>query len=230
MSLCIKFPLCEPIATKKIQLLISIKNYGSIVNTTLKINFWSDLEAFIKSELTSFGYPTPGAKELRRQDRRSEDIKNAIEHYDSERLVMHYFSVLMRRIPTATYQVFISDTIKSDNQNLLLSQTIVAMLTAGIDANPHLSNLVKEVNQLKKENLDLLLSEWGIHHIHFDSNRSNKLLFVYIQETSVYFLDVLEHEDDEGTIETWTNTSLIEIIHRNWPDVIAAYKFNSNFA
>lgn len=199
------------------------------MNTNLKINFWSDLEGFIKSELTSFGYQTPSAKELRRQDRRSEEIKNAIEHYDSERLVMHYFSILMRRIPTAKYHVFISDTIKSDSQKILLSQTIEAMLTAGIDANSHLSNRVKEINQVKKENLDLLLSEWGIHHLHFHADRSNELLLIFMRGTSIYFIDVLTHEDDEGTIETWTNTGLIEIIHRNWPEVIHAYKVNGDF-
>jgi hypothetical protein len=200
------------------------------VNNKLKINFWSDLRSYISSQLTTFGYQTPSPKELREQDRAPEVRKNATEHYDSHRLITHYFSILIRRILRANYQVFVSDTIKNDAQKLALASLIESMFVSGEDVNSHLSHLVKKTDQLKKEHLDLLLSEWGIHHIHFDPDRSNELLFVYIKGTSVYFIDVLEHEDDEGTIETWTNTSLIEVTHRNWPDVIAAYKFNSNFA
>ena len=114
-------------------------------------------------------------------------------------------------------------------KKLALAGLIESMFLSGEDVNTHLSRLIKKTDQLKKEHLDLLLSGWGIHHIHFDPDRSNKLLFVYIKGTSVYFIDVLEHEDDEGTIETWTNTGLIEIIHRNWPDVIRTYKVNGDF-
>lgn len=199
------------------------------VNSKLKINFWSDLRSYISSQLTTFGYQTPSTKELREHDRAPEERKNATEHYDSQRLITHYFSIVMRRIPEANYQVFISDTIKSDAQKLALASLIENMLVLGEDVNSHLSHLIKKTDQLKKEHLDLLLSEWGIYHIHFDPNRSNELLFVYIKGTYAYFIDVLEHEDDEGTIETWTNTSLIEIIHRNWPDVIKAYKVNGDF-
>jgi hypothetical protein len=199
------------------------------VNNKLKINFWSDLRSYISSQLTTFGYQTPSPKELREQDRAPEVRKNATEHYDSHRLITHYFSILIRRIPRANYQIFVSDTIKNDAQKLALAILIESMFVSGEDVNSHLSHLVKKIDQLKKEHLDLLLSEWGIHHIHFDPDRSNELLFVYIKGTSVYFIDVLEHEDDEGTIETWTNTGLIEIIHRNWPDVIHAYKANGNF-
>ncbi|EIK43155.1 hypothetical protein O59_003948 [Cellvibrio sp. BR] len=201
----------------------------SKVNSKLKINFWSDLRKYITSQLTAFGYQTPSAKELRDQDRAPEERKNATEHYDSQRLITHYFSILMRRLPKANYQVFVSDTIKNDAQKLTLASLIESMFVSGEDVNTHLSHLVKKTDQLKKEHLDLLLSEWGIHHIHFDPDRTNKLLFVHIKGTSVYFIDVLEHEDDEGTIETWTNTGLIEIIHRNWPDAIKAYKVNGDF-
>ena len=200
------------------------------MNSKLKINFWSDLRRYISSQLTAFGYQTPSSKELREHDRAPEERKSATEHYDSRRLITHYFSILMRRIPKANYQVFVSDTIKHDAQKLALASSIESMLVLSEDVNNHLSNLVKKTDQLKKEHLDLLLSEWGIHHIHFDPKRSNDLLFVYIKGASVYFIDVLEHEDDEGTIETWTNTSLIEIIHRNWPEVIKAYKVNGDFA
>lgn len=199
------------------------------MNSKLKINFWSDLRSYISLQLTTFGYQTPSPKELRKQDPAPEERKNATEHYDSQRLITHYFSILMRRIPKANYQVFFSDTIKNDTHKLEFSSLIESMFASGEDVNTHLSNLIKKTDQLKKEHLDLLLSEWGIHHIHFDPDRSNELLFVYIKGTSAYFIDVLEHEDDEGTIETWTNTSLIEIIHRNWPDAIKAYKINGDF-
>lgn len=73
---------------------------------------------------------------------------------------------------------------------------------------------------------DRLLNDWGIHHFHLGevspsnpTGRSKELLFSVVKETAVYFIGVGVHEAN-----AWTNVELIEVIHRNWPELIRRWK------
>lgn len=72
---------------------------------------------------------------------------------------------------------------------------------------------------------DSLLLDWGLHHIHlFLTNKRNQqndniLLFIMKQSDTIYFIDILTHQD-------FFNFNLLEIIHRNWKTALEPYKVN----
>jgi len=188
------------------------------------INFFSDLAGELQRKLQEVGLIVPTYEQLRSQDKRSEEIKNKIEHYDISNLLFHFFTVHSRRIPQTQWCVHISSKLNGRNE----ISNIVQKLERGEDVNGLLSNKVKKLNQTK--HADLLRSEWGIYHLHFTEDRSEELLFVYFKEGNAYLLDILKHEKQDGSIVTWTNTDLIQTIHDNWPQIIktSIYKTDSN--
>lgn len=71
---------------------------------------------------------------------------------------------------------------------------------------------------------DILLNQWGIKHLHLTdkeansieemkNNRSNILLFFFVDNQDVYFLDVRKHPKGAGyiTIDGWRN-----LVHGRW--------------
>ena len=67
----------------------------------------------------------------------------------------------------------------------------------------------------RRKDLDLLLADWGIHHLHLSSKsdgvRTADLLFAVFRPDDAYLLQVLPHG-------SWTDESLLEIIVGNWPN------------
>ena len=76
---------------------------------------------------------------------------------------------------------------------------------------------------------DGLLNDWGIHHFHLNVKkeedsifikRSDWLLLAYINEQSAYFIGVYPHRKPH----LWSHINLVEIMDKNWPEVIEKYK------
>lgn len=191
-------------------------------NSKMNFNFLSDLSDELQRVLQEAGLLVPTYDQLRSQDKRSEELKNKIEHYDLSNLLVHFFTVFSRRIPITKWNVHISSKLMGRNE----ISNIVQGLESGDDVNGLLSNKVKKLNQAK--HADLLRSEWGIYHLHFKEDRSEELLFVYFNEGNAYLLDIMKHEKADGSVVTWTNTDLIQIIHDNWPHVIESSIFKSD--
>jgi|SRR5471030_456729 len=93
---------------------------------------------------------------------------------------------------------------------------LVALIHSGCDIKPYLSRAVLSGRSDKN---DGLLNSWGIHHLHFRPEGTDQLLFCVITDTDVFLILVLPHND-------WVNTQLIQILHDNWPTLIAAAKNN----
>lgn len=100
----------------------------------------------------------------------------------------------------------------------------------GKNVNPYLSKFAK-----KPTKRDLLLYDWGIHHLHLNSKinsngyveRSDYLLFFMLDEDNVYFIDVSKHKLPDRT--EFSQQNLLLIVKRNWPYLIEKYKLNSEF-
>jgi hypothetical protein len=81
----------------------------------------------------------------------------------------------------------------------------------------------------KREDLDLLLAEWGVHHLHLseviESNgfaaRTRDLLFVVFRPSDAYLIGVFPHG-------SWMKRSVAERALRNWPE--AELFLRSNYA
>jgi hypothetical protein len=153
-------------------------------------------------------------------------------------LVARFFNWLERLIHPHPRQVlesqqFIAQAVPALEQAYL--ERIIEKIAAGADLNSHLSRgiihgFIKEIPPPAKKNLgrrrdlDLLLNEWGIHHLHLpdvlDSDGfvrrdptldKDLLLFAMFRPERAYLLDVLPHG-------VWTKEGLVEVAVRNWPD------------
>ncbi|MFO0578924.1 MAG: hypothetical protein U1A78_33390 [Polyangia bacterium] len=147
---------------------------------------------------------------------------------NAERTLHFYLNLELRTLRPRPRKINWSDTVLG--KRLLPVQSsvvkeIAAKSAAGDDLNPFLSDKLKT----KPGYHDRMLNDWGIFHLHLGgikvepdgfTTRSNALLYVYPQPDALYLLDVLEHGESFGDIH------LVEIIHRNWPDIVAQYKMN----
>jgi hypothetical protein len=101
---------------------------------------------------------------------------------------------------------------------------LIDKIRRGGDLTPHLSKDVmvgyttRAKNKPSKD-LDLLLNDWGIHHLHLSQTiksdgfvkRGGPLLFAIFTREVAYLLDVMPHGQ-------WENQRLVEIAARNWPN------------
>ncbi len=126
----------------------------------MKVDFLLDLSAELKNILKDSGWNVPTSEQLRKQDRRSDELKDKIEDYDLHNLLNYFFSVYSRSVPVHKWNVHISDKLLNSSK----ITNIVNKLSDGDDVNGLLSYRVRKQNQSKFA--DLLLSEWGIHHLH----------------------------------------------------------------
>ncbi|EJL6275400.1 hypothetical protein IS636_003579 [Vibrio cholerae] len=188
----------------------------------MEIDFLSDLSAELKIALKDSGFNVPTSEQLRKQDRRSDELKDKIKDYELHNLLNHFFTVYSRRVPVRKWNVHKSDKLQGSNKII----DIVNKLSSGDDVNTLLSHRVRKLNQSKFA--DLLLSEWGIHHLHFEESRSDELLFIYFSEGDAYLIDILQHEHIDGSVVTWTNTDLIQVMHDNWPHLLKPFIFKIN--
>jgi hypothetical protein len=130
------------------------------------------------------------------------------------------------RVPSRTpREVHVSSVLAASAKRLEHAKAvedITAKITAGADLTDHLSERAKvayvptasQGPRHLREDLDLLLADWGIHHLHLQTEirpRGNDLLFVAFTERDAYLIDILPHG-------SWAKLSLIETIVRDWPD------------
>jgi hypothetical protein len=133
-----------------------------------------------------------------------------------DRLIHPHPREIRRSLTFNTDDLFLQNR---DDVNLLL-----AKLASGQDVNSHLSERVlhgykaPHPSGTPGKDLDLLLNDWGIHHLHLGhvpwrngfTARSEPLLFVVVQRHTVFALAVMGHR-------LWTKESLVEAAVRSWP-------------
>lgn len=113
-------------------------------------------------------------------------------------------------------------------------EALITKIEKGDVITPHLSRGIvhgyrpAEANApkalLKRRDLDLLLNDWCIHHLHittkldpdgFVERKSTKppkpLLFAAFQRDHAYLIDLMHHGD-------WEHEHLVEVVAREWPD------------
>ena len=97
-------------------------------------------------------------------------------------------------------------------------QTLVSLIEAGGDFKPYLSRDILKKKRPDKN--DGLLNSWGIQHLHFRTDGTNQLQFCMITEDNIFMIQALPHNAEY----LWVNTRLIQILHDNWPELIAHAK------
>lgn len=147
-----------------------------------------------------------------------------VEYSNIHKLLLKYFNIKSKTVPQINWNVFCSSEIKSKT----LPESYYASLKkvkkkfeTGRDINPYLS-----YKSFNPDSNDLLLYEWKIYHLHLiipGKSRSKYLLFFFIENNNVYFIDVLPHSkksSPESPNLVWVEKNLLKIIKDNWPNII----------
>lgn len=159
-------------------------------------------------------------------------IVAALEAMSPRHLLVLYLNWRDRLIPAAQRRVLRSAVF---NQNAIVRERastisqIIDDVEHGRDLTKYLSRRVKIGFQLppkpgtknlnRLNHLDLLLNDWGIHHLHVSTlvesdgfvERDDPLLFAIFRPQQAYFIDAMGHQD-------FPDDRLIRILLDTWPD------------
>lgn len=168
----------------------------------MKYDFRNDWKEHVKSELLSLGFSYDNNKNV---------TDNSINLFN-----------LRRRLPRETpRKVVFSKEFVCPNENKKGLDSLVKKIKKGQCLVPSLSKTISKVDYN-----DATLDDWGIHHFHLGEHelrgvieRTKNVAFAFILDNCAYFLQVLAHGKEHSNV--WVNTTLIEIIHNNWPNTIS---------
>lgn len=147
---------------------------------------------------------------------------------DTIDVIRRWVNVQLKLIRPVPRKVFKSHNIQPRTYDATIQQALQSIetkFTNGVDVNGHLSKSI-----FKDDYTDFLFSDWAVYHLHLSMSpdpenphfmeRSDRLLFVTLNENSVYFIDVREHDEDY----VFAQKALLQTIHDNWPEVIEPYR------
>jgi len=156
----------------------------------------------------------------------------ALKAKSPRELVVLYLNWRERLIPPAPRRVLRSsvfDTNPIVHERSATIAQIVDDIEQGRDLTRYLSRRVtigfelpraqSPKNLYKRRHLDLLLNDWGIHHLHISTateadgfvKREGPLIFAIFKPARAYLIDAGAHRD-------FTREQLIRIIIETWPD------------
>jgi hypothetical protein len=171
-------------------------------------------------------------------DRGNPEVDAALRAMQPGQLLVTYVNWQNRLISASPRQVRRSTVFDKNPVALERSTTIkkiVNDIERGRDLTKYLSRGVREgfalppnpnIKQLnRRQELDLLLNDWGIHHLHISTTveadgfveRDGPLIFAVFKQQTAYLIDVMNHRE-------WTNEHLIQVIVRTWPNAGLAFE------
>jgi hypothetical protein len=171
-------------------------------------------------------------------DRANADVVAALREMAPAEILVKYINWQDRLISASPRTVLQSSNFSENLLVLTRSKTIrkiIKDIERGNDLTKYLSRGVQVGFMLprdpsKKElhrrrDLDLLLNDWGIHHLHISTTveadgfvkRDSLLIFAAFKQQTAYLIDVMSHRD-------WTNEHLIQVIVGSWPNAGLAFE------
>ena len=136
-----------------------------------------------------------------------------------EQNTIRFLNAYFRRIPPVkSRSVHESRELSIPQQYLPDYERLLALIKAGGDLKPYLSRDI--LKKKRSDRNDGLLNSWGIQHLHFHHDGTDQLLFCVITEADVFVIQALPHNAEH----LWVDTQLIQILHDNWPALIARGK------
>jgi hypothetical protein len=176
----------------------------------LKANFESDGIALLRTHMIQVqGWK---ATEVGRLDDR--DVRN------------YFFEARRRRLAPQARVLKIADDFQCPPSEEAGWKALQDKVRKGGDLNSHLSK-----GHASLFNNDGLLAEWGVHHFHLGTEpdhrnrnfvkRTRWQVFALVVDDTFCAINIYPHGPDERHYE---EVGIIESIHRNWPDIISAYR------
>jgi hypothetical protein len=145
-----------------------------------------------------------------------------IECLEDRDISIYFFESLRRRLAPQTRVLKIANDFQCPLSEEAGWKALQDKVGKGEDLNPHLS-----YRHASLFNNDGLLAEWGVHHFHLGTapdlknpsyaKRTGSLVYALIDDNTFYAINVYTHKNFE-------DISVIESIHRNWPNMISAYR------
>lgn len=175
---------------------------GGPAGASARIDFLGDWAEILRDRLDRAGHPAAPSDDLRL-------------------LARKYFNLQKRRIEARPREVKHSRDFHCPDDLLPIIDQIAEASRAGHDLWPYLSRSIAD-----SEYNDALLNDWEIHHFHLGAqiesdgfvarfmNQGDPLLFARVTAEYLLLIDTARHGD-------WGNQQLIEILHSNWPEVLA---------
>ena len=162
----------------------------------LKVDFRADWAAFIRRDMTAYGLTFS----------RSRTLEENTDRYLNAK----------RRIPRQTARkIHESKELRIPSQYSNDYSALTKLIREGGDLKPYLSRDIDKKKSSDKN--DALLNRWGIQHLHFQPCGTADVLFVKITEADVFVIQTLSH-DHHAHPDVWVNTTLLQILHDNWPE------------
>jgi len=136
-----------------------------------------------------------------------------------EENTMRYLNAHNRRIPiTAQRAVHESRELSVPQEHEADYVALKSLISSGGDLKPYLSRDILKKKRPDKN--DGLLNAWGIQHLHFRPEGTAYILLCRITDTDIFVVQALPHDHD-----VWVDTSLLQVLHDNWPEEIATGKW-----
>jgi hypothetical protein len=131
-----------------------------------------------------------------------------------EDAVYRLFANVRRRIELRRYRVVEAKELACPTHLAAGYAELRSELERGVDVTDRLSTRISRATYE-----DGMLNDWGITHFHLGLRGAgnglwgDEVLFATVRGDVVYCIGFFEHG-------SWTNVDALEIVHRNWPDLI----------
>jgi hypothetical protein len=148
------------------------------------------------------------------------------EREDRQRVLFAFFNFRHRLILARPRRVELSRELSarigSNETDRRMIERVREEAERGVELWPRLSRSIRDPFAN-----DHLLNDWGVHHLHVAEvvdddgfvTRDGPLLFAVVRGDTIYFVERLHH----GT-QSFATSDLVEILHSNWPQLIAHAK------
>ena len=181
------------------------------------------------------GYPTLNVTDFDRDIREQifanlpAKVADELASKDTRSLLIIFRNWTTRFVAASPRLVHISKSLAAQRSSIapqLVSAltAIICKLQSGEDITPHLSDRVLDIHQTegkrlsKRRDLDLMLNDWGVHHLHLSTQpgqggflkRTKELLFAVFRPNDAYLIGIFKHGD-------WTREEVIKRMVREWP-------------
>jgi hypothetical protein len=159
-------------------------------------------------------------------------------HYDArvEPPIRRWISYVARLVEPKERLVYFSKDFctRVPKQYVSAVHLLADKFEYGENVNPYLSTSLLYNNFAKKKGgrTDLLWADWKIHHFHlttsfskykkFFSERSDYLLFAYVGDDYVCFLDVKYHKSEN----VFSNPIFVKQLVESWPELAEVHAIN----
>jgi hypothetical protein len=157
-------------------------------------------------------------------------IVTALELKSTKELLFIFLNWKSRFVPVQPRLIYESSAFCNNPIRTSKSaeiEQVISEIKAGVDLTPRLSNRItkgfvlprkKSLSATNRPDLDLLLNDWGIHHLHIalraengTVERTSELIFVIFKGNKAYLIDIYPHGK-------WSDPDIVKTVVKAWPD------------